>query len=130
MIKNFIMILKLIFFAYNFYKGLKFYLFLGQWQRSAEDPPPHLVLPSSIELHFLLNDDVDSGGRPAEDTWERLIWNPEDIEGWRLSVSPVNDEIKELAGEAKLIVVDDSFLSIDPFLTGGRGGSFWIGVGR
>lgn len=122
--KIFILILNIIFFAFNFFEGLKFNLFLGQWQRSAEDPPPHLVFVSSIELHFLLNDDVDSGGRPAE------IWNPDDIEGWRLSVSPVNDEINELAGEAKLIVVDDSFLSIDPFLTGGRGGNFWIGVGR
>lgn len=96
------------------------FLFFGQWQRPEADPPalPHFKDESSIELHFRLNDDVDSGGRPADETWERLvIWKPEESEGCKLSVSPVRDEMKEpgedVAGEAaeKLMVVGNSFRS-------------------
>ena len=84
-----------------------------------------------MELHFRLNDEVDAIGRPADDTWERfVIWNPD-------SLSPVTDERNEFAGDEKLIVVDDSFLSTDPFRISwgwwwwrcGSGGSRWIGVG-
>nr|GLL48239.1 cytochrome P450 94A2-like [Ipomoea trifida] len=77
----------------------------------------HFRDESSIELHFRLNDDVDRGGRPADETWERLvIWKPEESEGCKLSVSPVSDEMNEpgedVAWEAeKLMVVDDSFRS-------------------
>ncbi|GER29960.1 nuclear factor Y [Striga asiatica] len=88
---------------------------LVQWQR--DDPPPQLPPASSVELHFLLNDDVDSGGRPADDACDRfVIWNPDDvIDGCRLSVPPaVRDDTNEAAGDAKLMVVDVSLRSICP----------------
>lgn len=80
---------------------------------------------SSTELHFLFNDD-DSGGLPADDTPDMFVsWNADDIDGWKLSVSPVSDDLNEFADDiagvaaAKLIVVVpvESFLSTtDPFL--------------
>lgn len=96
------------------------FLFFEQWQRP--DELAHLPCESSIELHFLLNDDEDRGGLPADDTCDIfVIWNPDDIDGCRLSVSPVRDDMNEFAGEtaaaAKLIVVIGSFLSIDVVLT-------------
>lgn len=116
------------------------YLFLGQWQRLPDEAPPHLAPESSMELHLRLNDDVEAVGRPPEETcWERwVIWNPDvDIDGCRLSVSPVNDDMNEVAGEEKLIVVDVSFRSSEPFRIScwwwcgsGSGGSRWIGVGQ
>ena len=49
---------------------------------------------SSIELHFLFSEEVESGGFPAEETWDMWVnWNPDDIDGCKLSVSPVSDEI-------------------------------------
>lgn len=96
------------------------FLFFEQWQRPEEFA--HLVCESSMELHFLLNEDDDRGGRPADDTCDMfVIWNPDDIDGCKLSVSPVKDDMKEFAGEtaaaAKLIVVIGSFLSIDEVLS-------------
>lgn len=105
------------------------FLFLEQWHRPEE--PPHLFAKSSTELHFLFNEDEDNGGLPADDTWDIFVsWNADDIEGWKLSVSPVNDDLNELpvdiagvttVAAAKLIVVGptDSFLSLtDPvFIT-------------
>jgi hypothetical protein len=39
-------------------------LFLEQWQRPEEEP--HLRAASSMELHFLLREEEDKGGLPAE----------------------------------------------------------------
>ena len=126
-------------------------LFLEQWHRPKDDP--HLAPASSIELHFLFNEDEERGGRPADETCDRFeIWNPDDKDGWTLSVSPVNDDTKELGAETewevvKLIVVIDSFFSMATFLGNirlglwwwwwwwgwwlwGRGGRRWTGVGQ
>ena len=42
------------------------YLFFEQWQRPEE--LPHLPEPKFSELHFLFNEDEESGGFPADDT--------------------------------------------------------------
>lgn len=76
-----------------------------------------------MELHFLFSEEDERGGFPAEETWDMWVnWNPDDRDGCKLSVSPVNDEIYEFAAEiggeaAKLMVVVASFLSTDPFLS-------------
>lgn len=48
-------------------------LFLEQWHRPEEEAAPHLPDPKLSELHFLLREEVERGGFPAEETWERLI---------------------------------------------------------
>jgi len=83
--------------------------------------------PKLSELHFLFKEDEDKGGFPTEETWERfVIWKAEDDEGCLLSVSPVKDDMKEVAAEEyeKLIVVDESFLSTTPFL-GTNDSPYW-----
>jgi len=91
------------------------YLFLEQWQRLEE--LPHFPEPKVSELHFLFNEEEESGGLPTEETWDRfVIWKAhagDDIEGCLLS-SPVSEEMKELPAEEyeKLRVFEESFLLI------------------
>lgn len=109
------------------------FLFLGQWQRPEAKPPAleHLTAASSIELDLRLSEDAESGGLPADETWDRfVIWKPDERDdGCKLSVSPVRDEMKEPAGDggafaAKLMVVNGSFRSIVFFA-----GWWWWGSG-
>ena len=50
------------------------------------------------ELHFLLREELERGGFPAEETWDRLEMRKgeEEEEGCLVSASPVNEEMKEL----------------------------------
>lgn len=67
-----------------------------QWQRP-EELAPHFPEPKVSELHFLLNEEDESGGFPAEETWDILvIWKTEDDIGCLLSESPVNDDINDV----------------------------------
>lgn len=85
-----------------------------------------------MELHFLLREEDERGGFPADETWDMWVnWNPDERDGCKLSVSPVNDEIYELAAEtggdaAKLMVVVESFLSMDPFLRSSEEVLGWV----
>lgn len=83
-----------------------------QWHRP-ETPPHFPEPPFSDEVHFLFNDD-DEGC-------------------CLLSVSPVNEEMNELAAEIageyeKLIAATESFCSILELK--GWGGICWIGVAQ
>lgn len=93
-----------------------------------------------MELHFLLREAEDRGGFPADETCEGWAnWNPEDMDRCTLSVSPVKEDMKEVAAEIegefeKLIEGWISFLSENPFFVTkrgvfwGKGGSRWTGV--
>ena len=55
--------------------------------------------PKVSELHLRFNEAEESGGFPAEETWDMLvIWKAEDDMGCccLLSESPVNDDINDV----------------------------------